>query len=106
MKKLYYFTIALPSLVVCMINHARVILKAKWICALGALAMVVLVGCTSVSYKTPDGTEISYTRLFTNVGSIEAKTGNTQVKVSDTTVDPAVAKFVADFMAALKTALP
>jgi uncharacterized protein YxeA len=46
------------------------------------LAMLVLIGCATMQYKAPDGTEINYTRFATTSDSIKAEAGNAKVESS------------------------
>ena len=45
------------------------------------------IGCASVSYKTADGTEVSYSRFLTSADSIEAKVGTAYVKANKVGID-------------------
>ena len=43
------------------------------------LAMLVLTGCATMQYKSPDGTEINYTRIATTSDSIKAEVGDARL---------------------------
>lgn len=49
--------------------------------------LVLLNGCASLSYKTANGTEVTYTRFLTSMDSIEAKVGEAYVKANKIEVD-------------------
>jgi uncharacterized protein YceK len=44
------------------------------------LVVLVLTGCATTQYKSPDGTEITYTRFATTADSIKAEAGNAKVE--------------------------
>lgn len=56
-----------------------------------ALIVVALVaalsGCAMVSYTTPDGTKVTYSRFMTSSDSIEAKVGDADVKANGQKID-------------------
>ena len=51
------------------------------------LAMLVLIGCATMQYKAPDGTEINYTRFATTSDSIKAEAGNAKVESNGQKID-------------------
>lgn len=51
------------------------------------LAMLVLIGCATMQYKAPDGTEINYTRFATTSDSIKAEVGDAKVESNGQKID-------------------
>ena len=51
------------------------------------LVVLVLTGCATTQYKSPDGTEITYTRFATTADSIKAEAGNAKVESNGQKVD-------------------
>jgi PBP1b-binding outer membrane lipoprotein LpoB len=62
------------------------------------LMALVIVGCTSVSYQTPDGTKIVYSRFLTNVETINAQVGSSKVEVNGTKIDPATVQWMLNLL--------
>lgn len=56
--------------------------------------VIGMVGCASVTYKTSDGTEVSYTRFLSSADSIEAKLGTTYVKANKVGIDAETLQYV------------
>jgi len=54
--------------------------RMKTIMALLFVA-VLLAGCAHMTYETPDGTKVGYTRIWTSADSIEGNVGTAKVKV-------------------------
>jgi ABC-type glycerol-3-phosphate transport system substrate-binding protein len=48
-----------------------------------------LAGCASLSYKTADGTEVSYFRFWTTADKIEGQVKDAKITVNNTKIDAA-----------------
>lgn len=53
------------------------------------LGIALLAGCAAVTYKTADGTEVTYRRFLISQDSIEATVGGATVKANGQRVDNA-----------------
>jgi ABC-type glycerol-3-phosphate transport system substrate-binding protein len=62
------------------------------IIALGIMALIG--GCASVSYESPDGTKVSYTRFLTNADNIKAKVGDSSVEANGVKLDWATIQYL------------
>ena len=52
--------------------------------------ILLLTGCASLTYRSPDGTEVTYSRLFTASDVIEGKVGEASIKArGQQVIDPA-----------------
>ena len=51
------------------------------------LLVIVLSGCATLSYKAPDGTEVSYTRFATNSDNITGQIGDATINSQGQKVD-------------------
>lgn len=49
--------------------------------------LMLLSGCTTVNFTAPDGTSVSYTRLFTDVSYIEGNVGGNKITVGGSSVN-------------------
>ena len=50
----------------------------------------ILTGCASLTYKSPDGTKVTYSRLFTTSDVIEGKVGEASIRArGQQVIDPA-----------------
>lgn len=54
-----------------------------------SIILILLAGCAAVTYKTADGTEVTYRRFLISQDSIEAKVGDATVKANGQKVDNA-----------------
>lgn len=66
------------------------------------LAMLVLIGCATMQYKAPDGTEINYTRFATTSDSIKAEVGDAKVESSGQKIDAKVLEAITEFLRAVQ----
>lgn len=62
------------------------------------LAMLVLIGCATMQYKAPDGTEINYTRFATTSDSIKAEAGNAKVESNGQKIDTKTLTAIIEFL--------
>jgi ABC-type glycerol-3-phosphate transport system substrate-binding protein len=45
-------------------------------------ALCILSSCASVSYTKPDGTKLTYTRVFTTADSMDVQVGDSTAKIN------------------------
>ncbi len=64
-------------------------MKYLWLIALPIIMIVVLSGCASLTYKAPNGTEVTYSRLFTSSDIIKGKVGDATVESRGQQIDTA-----------------
>jgi uncharacterized protein YceK len=62
------------------------------------LVVLVLTGCATTQYKSPDGTEITYTRFATTADSIKAEAGNAKVESSGQKIDTKTLTAIIEFL--------
>lgn len=62
------------------------------------LVVLVLTGCATMQYKSPDGTEINYTRIATTSDSIKAEAGNAKVESSGQKIDAKTLTAIIEFL--------
>jgi hypothetical protein len=58
------------------------------------LCLVILSGCASVSYESPDGTKVNYTRFLTSADNIKAKVGDSSVEANGVKLDWATIQYL------------
>lgn len=66
------------------------------------LAMLVLIGCATMQYKAPDGTEVNYTRFATTSDNIKAEAGNAKVESSGQKIDAKILTAITEFLKAIQ----
>lgn len=71
---------------------------------IGILAIFILAlsGCAHTQYKAPDGTEVSYTRLFTTSDSIKAEVGAAKIESNGQKVDAEIVKALTNLVNAAR----
>lgn len=58
------------------------------------LSLCILTGCATVSYESPDGTKVSYTRFLTASDNIKAKVGDSSVEANGIKLDMATVQYM------------
>lgn len=66
------------------------------------LLMLVLAGCATMTYKTPDGTEVTYSRLLTTSDTIKGTVGGATIETTGTKIDTATLQAILQLMGTVK----
>ncbi len=54
------------------------------------ILVIILSGCATLTYRSPDGTEVTYSRLFTTSDVIKGKVGDASIQAQgQQVIDPA-----------------
>lgn len=71
---------------------------------LGVLvALCMLSGCASLTYESPDGTKVTYTRVLTGCDTIKGQAGSARIEAQgQQTIDPEVLQAVIKIMGVVK----
>lgn len=67
------------------------------------LLALILSGCACLTYQTPDGTKVTYTRLFTGSDAIKGTVGSATIESQgQKNLDPAALQLLLDVFKSVK----